>query len=128
MIALSSKYAIRTLIELSQSKSVGFISVVELARRVEIPRPYLAKVIKELVRSGLLHGKRGPGGGVKLSTHGMKASFYDVCSAMRDPVVDSRCFLSRSACDSKHVCPYHGQWSQVRQACLGYLKKSKISG
>jgi Rrf2 family protein len=66
MISLSTKYAIRALIELTKLEKDQLIQVQELSERIQIPQPYLAKVVKSLAQKGFVFSRRGIHGGVRL--------------------------------------------------------------
>lgn len=126
MISLTSKYAIKTMLEISNEQRSDYVRVTELAKKIKVPAPYLAKIVKRLVRTGFLEGRKGPGGGVRISSKGKKASFFDICEANDEPLVRHSCFLSRTACQSQSPCALHHSWSKIKESVFGFLKKSKI--
>lgn len=128
MISKTSKYAIRALIELANADDLQFTLIDDLARKTEAPSAYMAKLAKQLVRQGFLVGKKGRGGGVRISQLGREASFYDVCAATKDHIITEACFLSHRACSAKSACPFHNSWSAAKGSVITYLKQSKISG
>ena len=127
MISLTSKYALRTMIELAGQESEDFVRVKDLAVSVRVPGPYLAKILKQLVKTGHLIGRKGPGGGIKITKRGKSASFYDICAAMGDPLLNQSCFLSRKACSGDTPCPKHDHWAKVRGTMFKFLELSKVA-
>ena len=127
MISLTSKYSIRTMIELAAQDCEDFVRAKDLAVAVRVPGPYLAKIIKGLVKKGYLVGRKGPGGGIKISKRGRAASFYDICVAVNDPLMSQACFLSRKACSGDSPCPMHDHWAKVRGQMFKFLNQSKIA-
>ena len=114
------------MLEIARFDGEEFVRIAELAKRTKVPKPYLAKIIKQLVQSGLLLGRKGPGGGVKLSPRGKRSSFYDVCLAVNEPVIEQKCFLSRHPCNCNNYCPYHDKWKNITSVMSTFLKSSKI--
>ncbi len=127
MIAATSKYAIRALIQIFQCEGSEFVSIAQIAKDSRIPYPYLAKVIKQLVRAGLLIGRKGPGGGVKLSPQGRSASLYDICMAMNEPILVSSCLISKRNCNSQSPCAFHSGWSILKNDIVKFLGELKIA-
>ena len=67
LISTKGRYALRVMIDLSEHRGEGFIPLKTIARRQEISEKYLESIIKLLVRSKLLNGVRGKGGGYRLT-------------------------------------------------------------
>jgi Rrf2 family protein len=58
----------------------------EISQEEKIPREYLAKILKELVRSGLLRSFKGIYGGYKVAKPPQKISFLSIMEAMDGPL------------------------------------------
>jgi len=59
-------YRLEALLELAHAYPES-VPVAELARRRRIPRAFLARLLTELARAGVVHTVRGPRGGVSLA-------------------------------------------------------------
>jgi DNA-binding IscR family transcriptional regulator len=62
----TDRYRLEALIELARIYPEARPSA-ELAVRRRIPAAYLSRLLADLARSGLVHSRRGPGGGVALA-------------------------------------------------------------
>lgn len=78
----SERYQLEALIELAQSFPKGR-STAQIAARREIPSAYLSRLLAELARSGWVHSRRGPGGGVTLAHPPETISVAAVISSRR---------------------------------------------
>jgi Rrf2 family protein len=125
MLSSTSKYAIRSLLTLVREEGESFVSVNDLASNSGVPSPYLSKILKVLAREKLIISKAGACGGVRLGKK--KISFFDICSAVGDPIVVENCFLSNKKCSSKHHCSFHNAWGKKRKEIHAYLKSQKIN-
>ena len=67
MISTKGRYALRVMIDLAEHQSEGYLPLKEIAQRQEISEKYLESILKTLVRSKLLSGLRGKGGGYRLT-------------------------------------------------------------
>ena len=126
MYSLSSKHAIKLLIYLARRGPECMIQVPAIAADVDIPGPYLAKIIKQLGRGKFVETRKGPGGGVRILPHGLNASFFEVGAYFGESVIQERCFLSRRACNPNSPCPIHAQWSKSRKLVVKFLKSQSI--
>ena len=67
LISTRGRYALRMLTDMAEHQSDGYVPLKEIAARQEISEKYLESIVKVLVRSGILVGLRGKGGGYRLS-------------------------------------------------------------
>jgi Rrf2 family protein len=67
LISTKGRYSLRVMVDLAEHQQEGYIPLKEIARRQEISEKYLESIIKILVKSKLLEGVRGKGGGYKLT-------------------------------------------------------------
>ncbi|MCB7320656.1 RrF2 family transcriptional regulator [Lacrimispora sp. 210928-DFI.3.58] len=67
LVSTKGRYALRIMIDLAEHQSEGYVPLKETAARQEISEKYLEGILKMLVRSRLLTGLRGKGGGYKLT-------------------------------------------------------------
>jgi Rrf2 family iron-sulfur cluster assembly transcriptional regulator len=126
MLSISTKYAIKALSFLAKQRDDGFLSVDYLSEKTGVPRPYLAKLVKNLANHRIVITKKGISGGVKLNRQNAAPTIYDVCVALDDPLVRNICFMSKSRCGEKSPCRYHSDWSAAREPVLRFLKDSTI--
>ena len=127
MLASTSKYALKMMIALAQQDGEDFIRVKDFAKSIKVPAPYLAKIAKTLVQADYLEGRRGPGGGVRISELGRRATFYDICKSVGEPVIFESCFLSLKPCNKSALCPIHPHWFEVCKIMREFLPSSEIS-
>ena len=60
------EYALRAVILLAQKRDSGPQSFRDVASELDIPSEFLAKILRSLVRSGIVRSKRGAAGGYEL--------------------------------------------------------------
>ena len=78
------EYALRAMIHLADDPD-SVARATEIAREEHIPKYYLEKVIRDLMRRGLVRARRGPGGGYQLARAAATISFRDVIEAVEGP-------------------------------------------
>ena len=84
-------YGIRALHYIAGRPGDGYCSVDEIGRAQEIPCRFLAKMVQDLVRAGLLASRRGQDGGVRLARPACEITLLDVMSALEGPMAISEC-------------------------------------
>lgn len=55
-----------------------------LATKADVPANYLAKVLQQLAAAGLIHGRRGVGGGYRLARDASDISLLDIVRTVGD--------------------------------------------
>jgi len=97
-LSRKADYALRAVAYVAQLKKGELASIGKIARARSIPREFLAKILKELTRAGILVSFQGVTGGYKLARSPKEISFLDVIEAMEGPVAVNLC-VDGSHCD-----------------------------
>ncbi|NLL52253.1 MAG: Rrf2 family transcriptional regulator [Peptococcaceae bacterium] len=66
-ISTKGRYALRVLVDLAEHQADDFIPLKVIATRQKISEKYLESILKVLVRNKVLTGRRGKGGGYRLT-------------------------------------------------------------
>ncbi len=127
MLQLTRKadYGLRLMIEVGASAG-GPIGTAEIARRQRIPYPFLRKVVKTLVASGLLTSERGLHGGLSLARPAAAISMLDIIRSF-DSVALNRCTVDPPLCDRRALCPAFPAWAEAQQQMERVLGRARIS-
>jgi Rrf2 family protein len=127
MLSSSVCYAAKALAHIVDDGS-GPVPVQKIAKETQIPAPYLAKIINQLARRSLVVTQRGVGGGVTAPPRRSLGSItlHDLCVALDDPVVDTRCLIGESECSDERACPAHEFWSPARERMLDFLRRTTL--
>jgi Rrf2 family protein len=78
-------YGLRAVIYLAVQDPRKCCSITEIAKQQGVPKQFLAKIIRDLLRCGLIKSKRGACGGYTLARSPKQISFYDVIEAIEGP-------------------------------------------
>ncbi|MDX2096247.1 MAG: Rrf2 family transcriptional regulator [Leptolyngbyaceae cyanobacterium bins.59] len=79
-------YSVKALLDLSLQPSYGPASVREIARRQDLPAPYLEKLLIEMRRSGLIESVRGAQGGYRLARLPAEISLGQILEAVGETI------------------------------------------
>lgn len=116
-ISRKSDYALRAISYISNQKPEKKSSITEIAEAEAIPRDFLAKILKELTRSGLLKSFQGVTGGYLLAKPRESISFLTVIEAMEGPLKVNICVESDGkdcGCGRYDKCQIKMFWDQVQ--------------
>lgn len=111
------EYALRAMIYLADRPD-AVARGAEIARHEQIPKYYLEKVIRELMRRGLVHARRGPGGGYQLARPAATISFRDIIEAVEGPITLNVCTDGSSSCALQPTCRMFRVWEKGQQILL----------
>lgn len=92
----------------------------ELAAETRLPLPTVSKILKLLVREGLLISRRGAKGGYSLIRSPDQISVAEMISALDGPIAFTECIEDApGVCSQESVCQLRGNWQLINRAiCL----------
>jgi Rrf2 family iron-sulfur cluster assembly transcriptional regulator len=123
MMELTRKgeYAIRGILYLAQQPQ-GKVSLVgEIAAASDVPKTFLAKILQDFAKKGLVSSSRGTGGGFVLARPATLITLREVVEAVEGPIMPNRCLIGAGACDRDGSCRVHPVWERVRQETIAIL-------
>lgn len=127
MFSKACKYGIRAVLYLaahtSDSKKMG---VDEVAESLQVPRHFLAKILQQLAKAGLISSSKGPNGGFYLSRENRKGNLHDVAVTIDGEDLFSSCILGLPVCSSANPCPLHTQAYIYREGLAYQFEKLSI--
>ena len=109
MFSQTVEYALRAMVQLG-ADAPRASTTKEIAGRTKVPSAYLAKVLQSMRRAGLIHSRRGVGGGVTLARSPEEISLLDVIDAVEP--------LKRARGKSRTATPLQ----QALDAALGQVR------
>jgi Rrf2 family iron-sulfur cluster assembly transcriptional regulator len=115
-VSTRGDYACRALVSLAlHSDGQGPTSVRDIAERTGLPQPYLEQILLALKGAGLVHSKRGVGGGYVLAHDPALITLADIVSAVDGPIVlgDFGQPHQDGACDHEGQCVLLAVWAGV---------------
>lgn len=125
-ISRKIEYGLRAMIFLASQPPERTVPFKEIARRMEVPQDFLAKILKTLVERGLARSTRGAHGGYQLARPSREISFLDVIEAVEGPVVVNVCQDSHDACKVSRSCTMYGVWKLGQQRMLEVYRAATL--
>lgn len=126
ILSRTSQYAVQALIYMAtQPVNVPVLNK-DIAAKLNVPAPYLAKILQSLAKGELLYSYRGRMGGFCLKEDGLGMSLMDVLQQTEGPSFTQSCFLGLKKCSDETACPVHFRWSPVKEKIIALLKDTNL--
>ncbi|MBU0469061.1 MAG: Rrf2 family transcriptional regulator [Candidatus Omnitrophica bacterium] len=103
LITRDTDYAIRAIRYIAQSGK-PIVSVSEIEKALNLPRPFLRKILQTLQKSGVLTSIKGNKGGFSLDKNYKKISLVDVIKVYQGDVSFTDCLLKQEVCPDIAKC------------------------
>jgi len=123
----SAEYAIRAFVHLAQVPDGRFTMARDIAEQEDIPVHFLAKILQQLARKGLLRSSKGPSGGFSLRQRPRQIRLLDIVEALDGLAAYEKCASGLARCSEDMPCPLHDSWVGLRSRIMDYLGKNTIA-
>jgi Rrf2 family protein len=133
MLTRKSKYGLKALLVLAEEADQGPVLISELADRQRLPKKFLEAILLELKRAGLLHSKKGKGGGYVLGRKPTEITVGQVIRVLEGPLALTPC-VSQTAyrrcdeCLDEQACGVRLAMKEVRDATARILDNTTLAG
>lgn len=129
MFSKTCEYAIRAMIFIAQkTKDGNKVGIKEIAKGIDSPEHFIAKILQDLSRKQLLQSLKGPNGGFYLDTENRKSSLADIVKVVDGDKLFTGCGLGLKECSEKRPCPIHHEFKKIRTDMHTLLQNSKLGG
>jgi len=127
MISNPSKYAIKSLVYIISNSSEGKkLSGKNIAEAVNVPKPYLSKILQLLSTKNYVSSTKGPGGGFYVTDKQLDNSIYDVIVETEGKDKLALCLLSFENCNTDNPCPVHDIIAPQKNALRDTFKHIRL--
>ncbi|MBN1768353.1 MAG: Rrf2 family transcriptional regulator [Prolixibacteraceae bacterium] len=132
MLSNTCKYAIRALIYLANfSKEEKKIGIKKISEDLNIPSPFLGKILQSMARERMLSSTKGPNGGFSLGRDAEDISLYDIVVHVDGEKYFNNCIIRLEPCtcftEEISTCPVHRRFSQIRDDLIRFYKDTSLA-
>ena len=120
-ISKMTDYAIMVMVELHASPA-EVLSAHALADRSHLELPTVSKVLKLLVKMGLIDSYRGANGGYSLERNAQDISVAEIIAAIEGPIAMTECSVEEGLCAQEAICSLRGNWQRISVAVAGAME------
>jgi Rrf2 family protein len=121
-------YGLRAMVFLASMSPEEVVPFREIARRMDVPEEFLAKILKTLVSRKLVQSTRGARGGYRLARSPAEISMLDVIEAVEGPVRVNVCQDNHDACKLSRSCTMYGVWKLGQERMLEVYRSARLDG
>jgi Rrf2 family transcriptional regulator, iron-sulfur cluster assembly transcription factor len=119
MLSNSCRYGIRAVIYLaSQPLSNGKTGIKKISSDLNLPTPFLAKILQQLAKQKILSSSKGPHGGFSILKDPKKITLLDIVNTIDGNDVFTNCIMHNGSCESvekdKRQCTLHKEYEKTR--------------
>jgi Rrf2 family protein len=103
------------------------VGIKEIASGIESPEHFLAKILQDLSRKGIVQSVKGPNGGFYMDASTLKRPLSDVVEAIDGNSLFTGCGLGLAYCSESNPCPLHHEFKAIRNKIQQMLQDTSIA-
>jgi len=115
MFNKETEYALRALVYIQvENKKGRMAGIAEIAREIEAPQFFTAKILQRLARNGFVMSRKGRGGGFFFDPEKSDVPIRDVIIAVEGDEIFKGCGFGLKFCDEENPCHLHKRYAPIR--------------
>jgi Rrf2 family protein len=131
MLSNSCRYGIRAVIYLASQRSDGFkTGIKQISNDLDLPTPFLAKILQQLAKQKILSSSKGPHGGFSLSKDPRTITLLDIVNSIDGYDTFTNCVMHKGTCEGikreKKFCPLHDDYENTRMELITLFSNKTI--
>ena len=128
MFSKACEYGIRAAIFIAAKSLEGQrVSLKEIAREIDSPEAFTAKILQLLVKNKLISSIKGPHGGFQIEKGQIDTiRLSEVVSAIDGDQIYRGCGLGLKECNADMPCPVHNKFIKIRDELKKMLTTTSI--
>lgn len=116
MLSNTCKYAIRSVVYLSvYASNTKKIGIKDISEALDIPSPFLGKILQTLARKKILNSIKGPHGGFSLGRPAVDISIMDIVEIIDGTDIFDICLVRTTHCSDEEPCGIHDKITALRK-------------
>ncbi|MEM7008685.1 MAG: Rrf2 family transcriptional regulator [Thermodesulfobacteriota bacterium] len=119
-------YAVRSLTYMGH-QPISKHSMKEISEEQHIPLSYLAKIMRRLVKKGLVRSSVGPDGGYTLRKSPNEINLRDIYEAIEGEIRMVDCMEDDSVCVLHDSCPQLPVWDKIQMSMVKILEDTTLA-
>jgi len=128
MLSNTCKYAIRAVIYISVYATPGKkVGIKEVSSELDIPSPFLGKILQTLAKHNILDSTKGPNGGFTLSRRAEEITLMDIVEIIDGTDIFTTCLIRTTKCSDDKPCGLHGNVSELRKQLKNFFINQTIN-
>lgn len=127
MFSKACEYAIRAALYISiKSVDGSKLGIKEIAKEIDSPEPFTAKILQTLSREKIISSIKGPNGGFYLDPKAKPVPINAIVRAMDGEDVLYTCSLGLKECSDDFPCPIHHEIKRYKDRLRKIMKEKTL--
>ena len=127
MFNKETEYALRGLVYIQlQNLSDRKPGVAEIAKEIDAPPFFTAKILQRMVKTGFILSIKGKGGGFYFDKDLPELPIKDLIIVTEGGKLFTGCGFGLKHCDANNPCPMHEQYAPIREAIHNQVSNETI--
>ncbi|HIE07870.1 MAG TPA: Rrf2 family transcriptional regulator [Desulfarculaceae bacterium] len=123
----ASDYAIRGVVYMSMQPEGAIVVIPEVAREMDVPVGFLARIFQSLSRAGIVISHRGKKGGYSMARKPVDVTLCNVIEAVEGDIKLNLCLDGYNACDRMGFCAIRKELATVQEDLIASLQKTNFA-
>ncbi len=121
------EYAIKAVFYIAhRTADGGRVGIREISSGIDSPEHFLAKVLQDLSKRGIVQSVKGPNGGFYLDSESLKRPLSRIVEAVDGNGIFTGCALGLKQCSEVNPCPLHNDFRAIRNQIHQLLERTTI--
>lgn len=127
MFSKACEYAIRAVLYLSiKSINGSKLGIAEIAKEIDAPAPFTAKILQPLSREGIISSIKGPNGGFYIDPKAKPVLLNSIVKAIDGEDILHKCTLGLKECSDQFPCPIHHDMKAYKDKLREVMKEKTV--
>ncbi|MCL5980513.1 MAG: Rrf2 family transcriptional regulator [Gammaproteobacteria bacterium] len=126
LLSRTTEYALQALIYLATQRPGEPVLSRDISDYLGVPAQYLAKILQDMAKRGVLDSFKGRGGGFVLRPGAEGMNILEIIEIVEGQRFGEGCVLGLKACADETACPVHKQWSPIKRQVMDLLAQQTI--
>jgi Rrf2 family iron-sulfur cluster assembly transcriptional regulator len=131
MLSNSCRYGIRAVIYIaSHASGDNKLGIKQISADLDLPTPFLAKILQQLAKQKILDSSKGPHGGFSLLRDPRNITLLDIVNTIDGYDTFTNCVMHKGTCEGvaseKKICPLHEDYEKTRADLIKLFSKKTI--
>lgn len=127
MFSKTCEYAMRSVFFIAhKTANGGRVGIKEIANGIGSPEHFLAKILQDLSRRGIVQSAKGPNGGFYMDKISLNRRLSEVVEAVDGNGLFTGCGLGLGNCSEINPCPLHYEFTGIRLKIQELFQKTTI--
>lgn len=127
ILSRTSQYAVQAMIYMATQPPNTPVLNKDIAERLNVPAPYLAKILQAMSKGGLLSSFRGRLGGFCLREPAAEVSLMRLLQLTEGADFTQSCLLGLKRCSDETACPVHARWLPIKEKVIEMLNQMTLA-